>query len=556
MPVVPVREVSTVTTRVGANEPTSPLSGLASGLETGANALSPVALDIQMRENADYVMQAEIALRDAEREHRLAINERKGTDAFGVTQDSEAWWGEKAQEIGGNLKNDAQREMFFDLAQERRQVSLDSISGYEAAERRNSFNESSASIIESAIDDAAASPYNPATIEMESKRIKETLADLADSNGWTPEMADAELATHMTKLHAGVVSALMADSPPAAQAYFKEHRNEISGPERATMDAMITEKMIDHTAQGLAESYYTDLDSITDARKKVRDIKDPALQKATRAAVNAMFADETSARTQAQSLAGDGVRKLLSDDHTLQKKDIDPILWEMMSGADQLAVEGYISARDKAKINAVTIDDFEVLRRAEQQIEANLIRTPEDLEPFMPYLQETTRERLRKAAAKNEVLNLGELRKAFEARIGKKRDVVEGKSKWDKKHWEQWERVQDYARNRVAEGAQAKDVASLIDELYLEGQVANTSFWVNDPETLGQALIDGRANEFIFESPDLYRGVLEEVAAPLNTTADQLYTKGGRDAIAILVKYQKPVTAANLKYILDQMNAD
>ena len=64
------------------------------------------------------------------------------------------------------------------------------------------------------------------------------------------------------------------------------------------MDAMITEKMIDHTAQGLAESYYTDLDSITDARKKVRDIKDPALQKATRAAVNAMFADETSARTQ------------------------------------------------------------------------------------------------------------------------------------------------------------------------------------------------------------------------------------------------------------------
>lgn len=555
MPIVPVSQPSGRTTEVRATAQTSPLSDLAAGLASGSQSLEPIALDMQMRENADYVMQAEIKLRDAEREHRNLIEARKGVDAFGVTQESEAWWADKTQEISSEFKNDAQRQLFNDVAQQRRQVSLDTISGYEAAERRNSFNKSSASVIEGAIEAAAESPYNPAVTELEGERIKETVADLADSNGWTSEMAEAELAKQMTAMHAGVVTALMADSPPAAQEYFKEHRDQISGTERAVMDEMITAKMIEHTAQGLAETYYTDLDSITEARKKVRDIKDPELQKATRAAVNAMFADETSARAERQALAGDGVRKLLSDDHSLQKKDIDPMLWQSMSGADQLAVEGYIKARDRAKVSGVTVDDFNILREAEQKIEANLIRTPTDLEPYMPYLQETTRERLRKAAAENENVDLNELRKLFEARRGRKRDSNVGRTKWRDKDWNDWALIQDYVHSRVKAGAQAKDVAALVDEFELEGYSARDEWFTDDPDTLVEALRAGR-DDFIFKAPEQYDKVLAEVATTLGTTADQLYTKGGRDAIAVLVKSNKPVTAANIAYVLEQMNAN
>lgn len=552
MPVVPTRDPSNVTTSVAAAPVQSPAGNFGAAVADAANVLSPVALDIQMRENADLVMQAEIAVRNAEREHRIAVESRKGTDAFGVTQESEQWWADTISEQSGALKNDMQRQMFNELVQDRRQVSLDTISGYEAAERRNSFNQSSASVIEGAIEAAAESAYNPAAIALERKRIMDTVADLSDSNGWTPEMTEVELAKHMTTMHGAVVNSLMADSPLAAQEYFKQNRKEISGTARAEMDEMITARVLDHKAQGLAESYYNGVDSFAEANEKVRAIKDPDLQKATRSAVKILYADDVDAKNQVESAASDEGWKQLTADTRIEELQRSP-LWQNIPGTTRVQMEAYQKAKDTAKLKEPVEDDYSTLAEAEQLIEANAIRTPEQLERYRPFITKTTYKRLFDAMQSNTELPLEDLRKAFEAREGKKRDVV-GANRWKGKQWESWALLQDYARRRVKAGAQAKDVSSIVDEWYLEGYSLEDR-WGFDPTSLRKALESGRT-DFVFEAPEQYQTALQGAAVELGTTADQLYTKGGRDAINMLVKLDKPVTSANIKYVLEQMNAD
>lgn len=556
MPVVPIREVSTVTTEVNARAPTSPLGGLASGLESYSGSLGEVALDIQMRENADRVMRAEIGLRDAEREHRNSVRERKGVDAFGVTKESEFWWDEKMTEVGNTLENDMQREMFNDLAQQRRQTSLDTISGYEANERRNSFNESSAALIESAKNSAAEQPYNPVAIADERKRILETIGDLADSNGWTKAEIEAATSEQLTGMHAGVIDALMADSPPVAEAYFKEHRNEIAGKERATIDKMITERMIDHKAMALADKYYADEDSYDEANKKADKIKDPDLRKATRAAIRTQYADDVWGRQANEGLAAEEAFKVIAEPNGSLQDVKEQGIWNRLSGEDRLFLLRWQKQVDSNKVKDRTTDDLQMLTEVERKVEANMIRSYEDLNHYLPFFQETTRERLRQRMRENVTLDYTELRKAFEARIGQKRDVA-GKNGWRAKHYEQWKRVQDYARSRVESGAQASDVGALIDELYLDGEMSDASFWRNDPDSMGEAIKKpGRAERFIFDVPEEHRAALQVVAEQLNREADVLYTQGGRDAISTLVNAGEPVNPANLLYVLNEMHGE
>lgn len=574
MPVVPVKSPSEVTTRVDATATRSPLTDVASGLSSAGNATQKAAIDMQIRENADLVMQAEIGIRDAEREHRLEVESRKGTDAFGVTTESEKWWDERLAEQSGNLKNDAQRTLFGELMKNRRQVSLDTISGYEAAERRNSFNQSAAALIEGSINNAAESAYNPAAVALESERIRDAIADLSDSNGWTPEMRNSELEKHLTAMHGAVVNSLMADSPLAAQEYFKQNRKEISGTARAEMDALIKAKVIEHKAQGLAEKYFTDEASFSDAVKKVRKINDPKLQKATRAAVNALYSDEVAARRENEAEASNEAWKILTSGRPISS--IPPNIWDTLAGTERAQLQSYEKARVQFNIKPPIVDNLDVLNRVQLGIEEGVYTTPQDLEQFRPFLRQGTFDK-QLTSLKKETAGIPQkdILKAYENRTGASRTPVKGRVIWTEDDQETYLAFQEYVNKRAKEGATPKDLEDLADRWYMDGYGRNDRFLSNDPDTFGESIQAGR-NDFVIRTPERDRRLMENTVALLqasgvDTTVDDFYTTVGFDArryfaqegveatpekvvaYSILRNAGKPVTLANIEFVVGQL---
>jgi hypothetical protein len=109
--------------------------------QTGAVA-TDAAVRLQERANADAVFKAEADLKDQYLQFEQGVRQRRGTQAWGVTNDASQWWDKNTKAISDNLQNDRQRNIFMHSASNLRSSSLTSISQYENEQQHASVEDS------------------------------------------------------------------------------------------------------------------------------------------------------------------------------------------------------------------------------------------------------------------------------------------------------------------------------------------------------------------------------------------------------------------------------
>lgn len=273
--VVPQQEVAPGALNTGGViEPAQPGGELAQGVRQATQAASDIAIMQQRQRNADRLFQVEAELGDAYRKFETQQQERKGQNAWGITDDAAEWWAEAAPRFEDTLENDAQKRLFQESVAKMRGTSLDAFSSYESAQRRASLEESGKAAILSAIDFGASNFGNPDAIVGARKDITERVEALASLNGWSQERADAELAENLTTLHEQVLQNMVDEDPAGAKEYYAEHEHEIRGSARDTIkDAIETGEVATAGQQGADEIFSAEMsetEALAAARKKYK----------------------------------------------------------------------------------------------------------------------------------------------------------------------------------------------------------------------------------------------------------------------------------------------
>lgn len=277
-------------------------------MERAGGQMLAVATRMQEQENADMLFRAETTLKNEYLEFEKAARERRGDAAKDLAKDAASWWDKKAREHTEALGNDRQRQLFKQQVEKLRLQSLDSISSYEAGERRRSLNESAQASIVGSINLAASqvgTPTERAAVAGAKDDVLKRLAVQRQLNGWSPEMYEAKQAEALTNLHLQVIGRKVDSDPAGAKEYFNLNKGEINGTKHGDVEKVLKAGGLKALAQGAADELVGQGLSEADALKAVRAKYSGDEEAAAVAEVKVRFAEQTQARERSQRDAAD-----------------------------------------------------------------------------------------------------------------------------------------------------------------------------------------------------------------------------------------------------------
>ncbi len=281
------------------------LQNFGNALEGAASTGFNIAKDMQDRENADMLFRAETALRTDYMAFENGIREKRGQNAWGVTAEADGWFKEAERKYSEGLGNDLQRRLFAQQVGKLRGQAVDSISGYEAAQRRESLVESAQASITSSINLAAANANDPAAVAATKGEVLKRTQVLASINGWSPELRAAKESEVLTNLHKQVIGAMVDSNPAGAKAYFETNREEISGGQRMVIDKALREGSLKTIAQEAADALMAMGDTEAAALEYARSQYSGDEESAVVAEIKTRYAEQTVAREREQKTAAD-----------------------------------------------------------------------------------------------------------------------------------------------------------------------------------------------------------------------------------------------------------
>lgn len=252
----------------------SGLGSVAQGASQAAGAMREVADEMQRKRDATRVFEAESRLADEERKMREINQARRGTNAYGVTDDAASWWESEPAKLSAGLENDVQRELFAESVARRREISLNAFSNHEARESDAAANDAAEARKANAVNYGAANFDDPAAIEQARTDILGALSTQRAFQGLPPEAAEAAKLDALTKLHANVIENMADSNPQAANAYLDKQiaAGEIAGSVIDGLRSKIDTGRDLETAQQLADNIWarglTREAALTAARKE------------------------------------------------------------------------------------------------------------------------------------------------------------------------------------------------------------------------------------------------------------------------------------------------
>lgn len=559
--------------------------------------LGKVAEYMQDRENADMLFRAETTLKDDYIKFEQAIKERRGQSAWGATKDAETWFGEQEKKHSELLQNDTQRKRFSQSLAKIRTAGLGAVSGHESTERRKSLEEAAQASIVGSINLAAAQaadgfagyvPGAPQT-DAEGNEIAPAPGDpitglkgdiikrvqvMAALNGWSPERRAMEESKYLTSLHKQVLQSLVNNSPSKAKEYYDTYKNEIDGSERDGIDRFIKEG----TLRGVAQSATDNIMSrglglsgaLSLARQKYKGDEEDEITRR----IKERFSERESAIGLGNKQAADAAWKIVANGGT--KEQIPPALWTSLKGEEQMQFVRYFEAK-AAKGDKEGKDDFENLAKVETMIERGDITNKAELAKYEPFFSNSTLKTLATKIDKRGVVSPSEMKRVYEERLGQKVNPA----RFSEVENREWMAFQDYMLENVRETKRPEDMDVWADRWFMKGYGKNDAVRTNDPNTLGEARTKGRT-DFVIKTPTGMAGLVDQSLAILQKNGvqipkdkklarDEFYTKNTLEAdrwavahgavntpdltaaYALLKQNKKPITPANMDYVLRQL---
>lgn len=118
----------------------------------------------------------------------------------------------------------------------RRQRALLSIDQHANGQRRSYLDSAAEARVTATINDAI---YNPDLVLQSLNTNRTEILDMADRNGWSPEVTELKLRESETKIYGGVVERLAIADPIRALEYLRENRDKMLGAEVARLESRL-----------------------------------------------------------------------------------------------------------------------------------------------------------------------------------------------------------------------------------------------------------------------------------------------------------------------------
>lgn len=321
---------------------------LGAAVQGAGEDMASIALDQQHMANADAVLKTETAFKNDYLSYQQTLNDRKGQNAWGVTQDLHNWFDKAGEKYNEGLGNDAQRRAFAATFDSVRTQGLETTGKFEADQRTASVNASGKDSIEASINIAAADHNNIATIDGAKSDIVKRLQLLGHFNGWSPEVQQAQETEALTNLHKQVIQALVDENPDHARQYYEANKQEIAGADRDVIDKVIKVGTIRQVAQQATDKIMTSGVGETDALAYARTHYTGQEQDEVVKRVTERFAEADAVRERDQKTAGDAAWNTYSKAGSLTA--VPTSLLAGMDGKDRLALQKEDAARISGKL--------------------------------------------------------------------------------------------------------------------------------------------------------------------------------------------------------------
>lgn len=323
-----------------------PTDYVGKGMQFAGRDLEHVGLQMQQREDADMVFRAETVLKDKLRQQSEQWLQRRGVNAWNVTKDADAWWQTEATKAAEGL-NERQRLAFDQTAARLRSSSLDSLSRYEAEQRRASLDESAQANVVGSINHAVANVGDEAALTGAREDIERAIAVRAGINGWVPARAAVERLDKLGTLHDQMISELMRSDPKAAEEYLTKYRDEIPAAKLAGIKTRVETGVRLAKVQGFADEFdprkgATLQDALDEARKRFEGED----EKLAIAEVKTRFAEHKQIVKEADDAIEQDVYRQLNERGSLSR--VDPELLSRMSPKARANLVNVLESRASA----------------------------------------------------------------------------------------------------------------------------------------------------------------------------------------------------------------
>lgn len=285
--------------------PQNNLAAVGSELSQAGDNLGGMVMRQQELRNADRLFSTEASLKDEYLKFQGQLNQRKGQDAWGVTNDARQWFDDNGKKYLDGLENDQQRRLFGPQLESLRQQGLQHAAQHEAQQRGVSLEQSANASIAASTNSAAAAWNDPSAIAKAKDDISKRIAVTAGFNGWTPEVRDNAQAVAITNLHKQVLQVMADKDPVAAAAYYKANKAEIEGSQQQEIEKLVENGGLRVRSQQGAASILSQNLSEADALKQARDKYTGVDQDAVVERVKAGYADKRAQDAQAEKDTAD-----------------------------------------------------------------------------------------------------------------------------------------------------------------------------------------------------------------------------------------------------------
>lgn len=203
------------------------LDAFGKGLQNAGGDLAGIAGKMQDRANATAIFDADTRLKNDYVQFQIQTLQRKGVNAKGAVEDTKKWFDENAPKYAEGLTNPVQQRLYSEAVAKLHSTAMGTVSEHEAVQSRNALNDQTDASISADKQLAVASPFNWAIAKGSADAIKRKITVAAEINGIAPEKRDQMILGQVTDLHKQMIQQLTVSSPGAAEAYFKEHKDQI-----------------------------------------------------------------------------------------------------------------------------------------------------------------------------------------------------------------------------------------------------------------------------------------------------------------------------------------
>lgn len=349
------------------------------------------------QDDATAVFKAEASVRESYLGFQNEARQRQGINANGVAKDVASWWDKQAKDTMGALGNDRQRALFITRIREIRNGSLEKWSSFEASEKSKAEHEAGNAAMSSAIELAAADPFNTQLLDNARKTIRTTGAYLATKSGDSPEVQEQNILSRTSTLHSAIVQQMLDTNPARVREYLNTYGNEMTAAARGSAEKQLATGEKQKFSQDVGDYYEAKLRGglMTEqqALDEISSKYEGEQEKAAKLEFKGRMADLQRVAGEEERKAADEAWNIYSQ--TKRVSAIPAALRSRMNGKDWMAIED--DARRRADSNAAKFPstDWDLYAALRQKA----INDPEefkkmDLRTYFPQLGKGERESL------------------------------------------------------------------------------------------------------------------------------------------------------------------